>query len=72
MDTAWFGMKDLVTDPSGVTHALADALGIDWSPLLLQPTVCGLPASTNSAAFARVERGVIIPLPGPDRRADDV
>jgi hypothetical protein len=55
--------EDLVADTSGATHALADALGIAWSPSLLQPTVCGLPASTNSAAFARRERGVIIPSP---------
>ena len=55
--------EHLVADTSAVTHALADALGINWSPSLLQPTVGGLPASTNSAAFARRERGVIIPPP---------
>jgi hypothetical protein len=55
--------EDLVADPAAATHALAGALDIEWTPSLLQPTVAGRPASTNSAAMASDERGVILPAP---------
>jgi hypothetical protein len=44
-----FRFKDLLTDGEATLRRLADELGIDWNPLLLQPTFNGAPWYQNSS-----------------------
>jgi hypothetical protein len=52
--------EDLVRDARGVTARLAERLEIAWSPSLLEPTVAGQPASSNTSDGAPSQRGHIL------------
>jgi hypothetical protein len=51
--------EDLVGDPASVMRRVSDFAGIEWSDLLLTPTVGGMPATSNSAWSARKVTGEI-------------
>ncbi len=58
--TAWCGTQDLIAEPPRVVERLAETLAIDPAPVLLQPTVAGMPSSPNSSFVGAPPGGAIV------------